>query len=464
MIDIKKSKIAVLGLGREGLDLLKFLNKQKPDVVIGLDSRTDKDLSNLSELKKLTTNLYLGADHLKHFDECDLVFKSPGVPNDLPEIKAAKKRGLTFSSVTQLFFDLCPAKIVGVTGTKGKSTTSSLIHHLIKEQKTGKVYLKGNIGYPPLSLLSKLTKNDVVVMELSSFQLEDLNKSPALAVVLNIVPEHLSRHKTFVNYLRAKSNLWLHQRKADYLIASADHKSTKIAIKESPAKAFKFSSRKVLSRGVYLSNGKIILRNSQTGKREVIVPSAEVPLLGRANLDNCMAAIAVAHLLKLPTAVIRKRLKSFKPLAHRLELVGRLKKISFVNDSMATTPVAVLAAVDALDSPISLILGGVSKGEKMVDFIPLLNSPKLAAMVLIGQMADKLAKWLKQKRSQVPAVKAKTLKEAIIKGARYLPEEENSTILLSPGFASFDMFKDAYDRGDTFKRIAKNMIKSKQIK
>jgi len=454
-------KIAVLGLGKEGLDLLKFLNKSRIKPV-GLDNKTARQLGKDYVIaEKLASSLCLGSKYLDCLTDFDIVFRSPGVPADLPQIKRAKKRGIVFSSLIQLFFDLCPARIIGITGTKGKSTTASLIYHILKNQISGKAYLGGNIGRPPLSFLPKLTKKDSVVLELSSFQLEDLTKSPQLAVILNVTPEHLDRHKTFTKYLMAKSNLFLHQKKSDYLITSADHSITRSLVKKIRGKIVKYSVKKVLSRGVHSSNGQIIIRDIKTGKRSVVMDQSQILLLGRHNLENVIAAVTVAHLMGLSPADIKSRIRSFKPLEHRVELVGSLDKIKFINDSMATTPVATVAAVKSLTCPLSLILGGVSKGENLDDLSALLNLKQVKGLVLIGQTANRLADWLQKKRARIPAVKAPSLPLAVKKASRFLPA--GGAVVLTPAFASFDMFRSAYDRGSQFKSIVKKLIKKGRI-
>lgn len=461
-MDINYS-VAVLGLGREGIDLLQFLNKQKIKPV-GLDGRKAGELGkNYKEIRQLTSKLWLGKDYLSHLGKFDTVFRSPGVPLDLTEIKKAKQQGVVFSSLTQLFFDLCPAKIVGITGTKGKSTTASLIYHILKGAISGKVYLKGNIGVPPLSLLPKLRKTDVVVLELSSFQLEDLSKSPPLAVVLNIVPEHLSRHKTFAKYLAAKSNIFLHQKKSDYLIISDDYPATRSIIKKAKAKVVKFSLRKILSRGLYLAGEEVILRDLKTGRRTAVLNRCDVSVLGKHNLNNIMSAIAVAKLFKVSIKHIKNRIKTFKTLSHRMELTAKFNNIEFINDSMATTPIAVVAAVEAIDNPLVLILGGVSKGENLDDLLPILKSDKIYGLILIGKESVKFANFLQRKKTNIPITRAKDLKIAVVKAIKYLPRGKKGSVVLSPGFASFDMFKDAYDRGNQFKKIVHDIIKSKKV-
>lgn len=452
-------KVGVLGLGREGLDLLYFLNKIKIRPV-GLDSKTARGFGkNYSEIKKLTSKLYLSNDYLKYLDEFDIIFRSPGVPLDLAEIKQAKKKGIVFSSLTQLFFDLCPAKIIGVTGTKGKSTTAALIHHILKHKVGGKVYFGGNIGFPPLSLLTKLTPRDVVILELSSFQLEDLTASPNIAVILDITPEHLDRHKTFKEYLKAKFNILLHQKKNDYLISSVDHPITRIVLKQAPGKIFKYSLKQILPQGVYLSNDKIVTHDIKTNKCQTVMLRTEVPLWGSHNLENLLAAISTALLMKVSITDIRKRIKSFKSLEHRLELVGMIGKVRFINDSMATTPIAAIASIRSIKGPLSLILGGVSKGESLKELIQVLKLKRIKGIVLIGQMANKLMHYLKIHKVNAPRIKVNNLEAAVEIAYSHISDE--GSVVLAPAFASFDMFKDAYDRGHQFKKVVKSFIKKR---
>ena len=453
----KKSgeKIAVLGLGKEGLDLLRFLNKMRIKPA-GLDAQAIKPGSTQArEILRWTSALHLGKHYLDQLSDFDLVFRSPGVPLDLPQIKAAKRRGVIFSSLTQLFFDLCPAKIVGITGTKGKSTTTALIYHIVKGRNGGRVYFGGNIGYPPLLLLPKLTKQDVAILELSSFQLEDLTRSPQIAVVLNIVPEHLNRHKTFAKYLDAKLNLVCYQTKNDYVVIGADHPMAPAVAKLTPGKLVKYSVRKILPRGLYLANNEMVYRDITTGRRAIIADIAFSPLVGQHNLENVLAAVTVALLLGIKPERIKERLKTFTPLEHRLEPAGEKGQVNFINDSLATTPVATIAALETQTGPVTLILGGSSKKENFKELVNLLSSRPIQGIVLIGDTADKLFKSLKTAKVKFPFAKAKDFPEAVRMAYAYA--RPRGTVLFSPACASFGWFKDAYDRGSQFKKLVKQL-------
>lgn len=449
-------KIAILGLGKEGIDLLRFLNKLKVKPAV-LDAKaiapTD---SRFKDVKHWAGEVTAGPDYLGHLTDFDLIFRSPGVPLDLSAIKRAKRKGVVFSSLTQLFFDLCPAKIVGITGTKGKSTATALTYHLLKGRLAGKVYFGGNIGYPPLSLLPKLTKQDVVVLELSSFQLEDLTKSPAIAVVLNIVPEHLNRHKTLAKYIDAKLNILRHQTKQDLVVIGAGHKITSLVVKSAKGKVIKYSTQKILARGVYVAGHEIIYRDATLGRRHLVMDLNDIALTGQHNVENALAAITVALLLGVKLDKIRERSKSFVALEHRLEPIGQKNGVKFINDSMATTPVATMAAVRTVSGQMSLILGGSSKRENFKDLINLLSNQSIQGVVLIGDTADKLYKLLKTTRVKFPFVKVKDFSTAVDRAYRYAKPQ--GTVLFSPACASFGWFKDAYDRGDQFKQLVKRII------
>ncbi|MBU1092269.1 UDP-N-acetylmuramoyl-L-alanine--D-glutamate ligase [Patescibacteria group bacterium] len=455
----KTDKIAILGLGREGLDLLRFFHKMKiKPIGLNVEEIMATD-PRYRDVQRMTSRIYWGKDYLDHLDDIDLVFRSPGVPLNLPAIKTAKKHGVQFSSLTQLFFDACPAKIIGITGTKGKSTTASLVYHLLKGHNKGKTCFGGNIGYPPLMVLNKLTKQDIVVFELSSFQLEDLMKSPHIAVMLMVSPEHLDRHKTYRQYLGAKLNVVRYQTKQDFAVVNIDDKLSTVVAKATKAKVIKYSVKKILSRGVYVTDNEIIFRDFHTGRRQVVMPISEVALHGQHNLINVLAAITTGLLMGVAPAKIRQRMKRFTALEHRLEPIGHLGQVEFINDSMATTPVATMAALQTVDGNVGLILGGASKQEDFNDLVKYLSRRSLVGVVLIGQTSAHLHKMFKSAKVNFPVVLAKDFPSAVKLAYGFV--KPVGTVILSPACASFGWFKDAYDRGNQFKLIVKDLIGGK---
>jgi UDP-N-acetylmuramoylalanine--D-glutamate ligase len=362
------------------------------------------------------------------------------------------------SSTTRLFFELCPAKIVGITGTKGKSTTTSLIYHLLQGSPSvprgRKIYLAGNIGHSPIPLLKKLKKTDVVVLELSSFQLEDLDRSPLVAVFLNVVPEHLDRHKSYGKYLLAKQNIYKHQKKNDILVASKDFIPTRLALQQAKGKTCPVSTTQVLKKGVYITDGEIIYRDIKTGRRHIVAPISAIKLRGEHMLENVLPAIAAALVVGAPVNKIAGKLKTFKSLHHRLEVVRTIGKTVFVNDSLGTTPEAAVAAVLAYaDVPKALIIGGVHKGGDIKQLAKTIARNDVRFVALIGQSAKKFEAIFKKFAPFVPRKVIVKFDEAI--KTAYTKVKDGGAVMLTPACASFDMFKDAYDRGEQFGKIVK---------
>jgi UDP-N-acetylmuramoylalanine--D-glutamate ligase len=412
----------------------------------------------------LGVDFRLGGDYLQNLTDFQIVFRSPGISLQQKEFKKATRTGVEISSTTRLFFELCPAKIVGVTGTKGKSTTTSLIYHLLKGSSSAssgthnkaRIYLAGNIGHSPIPLLAKLKKIDVVVLELSSFQLEDLNRSPQIAVLLNVVPEHLDRHKTMGKYLAAKQNIYKYQKKSDILVASKDFGPTRIALQQTKGKICPVSTKQILRHGVYLTDDEIIYRDIKTGRRQVVAPVSAIKLRGEHNIQNVLPAIAAAIVAGAPIKRIEQRLKAFKPLHHRLEIVRTIGKTVFINDSLGTTPEAAAAAVLAFaDMPKALIVGGVYKGGDIKQLAKIVAKSDVKFVALIGQSAKKFKAVFKKHTPFTPVKIVAKFDEAV--KVAYAKVKNGGAVILSPACASFDMFKDAYDRGEQFKRIVDNL-------
>ncbi|MEZ4210468.1 MAG: UDP-N-acetylmuramoyl-L-alanine--D-glutamate ligase [Patescibacteria group bacterium] len=446
--------VGVLGLGREGIEATRYLVNLGAVVVV-LDANPAKKLVNYKEAKKLGASFQLGPDYVKGWDQFDMIVRSPGVSLDMVELKKAKRKGVEITSTTKIFFEDCPARIIGITGSKGKSTTTSLIHHLINERGR-KVWLGGNIGVSLLPVIDKIKPKDWVVMELSSFQLEDMDDSPHVAVFLDVVPEHLDRHKTFAKYLAAKQNIYSHQKKSDWLITSIDFDAGRKATRNAKGKVFGYSNKHVLRRGLYVDKGEVIYRDLRTGKREVIIDIDGIKLPGRHNLQNVLPAMAASILAGVSTKKMVNRLGKFKTLSHRLEIVHKKDGVRFVDDSLATTPEATLAAVEAFaGTPTSLIVGGIDKGGDWVSTAKTIGAENVEYVAIIGQSSKKIKTLLKKYAPRVETEIHPTFKGAI--KFAYKAVKNGGVVLLSPGCSSFDMFKDAYSRGTMFGEIVKKM-------
>ena len=398
-------KVAILGHGLEGQNAEKYFEGLGGVVTI-LDKKFDEN-------------------YLKGLDRFDTVVRSPGVYRYLPEIVEAEKNGVEITSSLKIFFDQCPGKIIGVTGTKGKGTTSTLIYEILKE--AGKdVYLVGNIGKPYLELLPKLKKDSFIVMELSSFQLIDLTKSPYIAVVLNITLDHMDWHKDKEEYIDAKKNIVKYQTKDDFAIINSEYDIPR-----------NFSK---------LTSGKVIL----FGKKKLENKYKEKLLLrGEHNLENIAAAVAVAKIVGVGEDIILETVRSFKGLEHRLELVGTVGGITFYNDSFATGPQPTMAAIKSFTEPETLILGGSDKGldyQELRDDIEKRNNVK--NLILIGNTGEKIGLGIKGKNI---INLGKTSMNRIVEEACKVTQK-GGVVILSPASASFDMFKNYKERGNQFKK------------
>ena len=399
-------KVLILGYGREGQSTHKFLSQRFPHLQV--DTADQKD----------------GPDYLKKITNYQIIFKTPGIKPHFPEIRRAKKQGKLITSQTQIFFDLCPGKIIGVTGTKGKSTTASLIYHVLSHNKIPSV-LVGNIGKPMLDYLPEINSDTWVVAELSSFQLMDLTKSPHIAVLQNIFPDHLDYHQTFTEYWQAKANITLWQKPSDYLIYNSDNRLTKRIATKTKAKTISFSIKKPL----------LELKKTR--------------LTGQHNLYNSMPAVTIGRLLKIPDQKIFSAIRSFKMLEHRLELVAIQKGVKFYADTLATIPEATIAALEALKPNVAtLIAGGHERQQKYTQLAKKILDSQIEPLVLFPATGKRLGQEINS-----PKIKhflVNSMSEAVKLAFKHTPE--GKICLLSPAAPSFTLFKDYQDEAEQYKK------------
>lgn len=445
-MDFANKKIAVLGFGIEGQDVCQYLLKKKAKITV-----FDQKIVS----QKQGIEFKVGEDYLKNFSVkgrpasgWDIIFRSPAFKLSTPEIVEAKKAGVVVSSATKLFFELCPGKIIGVTGTKGKGTTATLVARILK-QAGKKVFLAGNIGTPMLGLLPKLTKASWVVLELSSFQLQDLQKSPHLSVVLFIVPEHLDYHQNVAEYVQAKSNIVQHQKANDWAVLNADNRLAKSFCALTKAEV-RFFSRQGKTNGAYVKNNQIFLKGKLIGKTKGL------KLKGEHNWDNVCAAVTASALAGADLASIKKVIFSFKGLPHRLESVGKVKEIEFYNDSFSTTPETAIAAIKAFKKPIVLIAGGSEKGADFTKLGQEIAKSSVKTLVLIGQMAARIKKAALKANFRGEIILSSGGMKKIVKMA-FEKAQAGDVVLLSPACASFDMFANYKERGNQFKKHARSL-------
>ena len=445
----KNKKVAILGFGIEGLSSLEFLRKQGASVRV-LDRREKEDFDHkiIIQAEELGAQFVLGKNYLEDLTDYDVIVRSPGVRRLLPELLTAERCGVTVTSQTKLFFDYCPCPIIGVTGTKGKGTTSALIYAMLKEAGED-AYLGGNIGVPPLTLLDKLQSSSIVVLELSSFQLQDLTKSPHIGVMLMVTSEHLDYHASHDEYVDAKRNLLRFQTTEDFAIVNRDYPASNESDIETNGKVFYISRERETVNGCYTFGRQVVVRKN--GNDDEIIKTSEIALPGKHNLENVCASVMAARLMGVNTRHIIKVLKTFTGLPHRLELVSEINGVTYYDDSYSTTPETAIAAIESFDQPKILILGGSSKGSDFSELGKVIReSDSIKAIIGIGD------EWLSIKEQLENLTRVLIIEGAenmhTIVAAAVKIAQKGDVVLLSPACASFGMFKNYQDRGEQFKK------------
>lgn len=453
-------KVLLLGLGREGWSTYHFLQKHLPELPLAVADKNvvEKFPSELQEsIRQATqTTFLLGEDYLKNIADYDVIIKTPGIPQTLPEIQAAVRSGVRLTSHTQLFFELCPGKIIGVTGTKGKSTTAAVIHHVLEAHGLDAI-LVGNIGKPALSHLEEIREDTLVVFELSSHQLETLTVSPFVAVVQDITSEHLDYYKTTEVYQAAKSAITRFQKPDDLVIYDPERAGSARIAALSSGKQLRYSLNEGPDSVAFLRNGTIMLRQPDQRVWEILKTTA-LPLLGKHNLANVLPSVIVGSVLGISPEEIGEALRSFKPLPHRLEFVREKNGVKFYDDSLATMPTAAARAVDNFDVPIALIAGGYDRQQDFSELITAILAKDVRGIVLFKPSGERLAQSLQNSanpEAPLPEIHfAETMSEAVTR-ATSLVQLTGGVVLLSPGSASFGMFTDYHDRGEQFKQTVR---------
>jgi len=446
MNEINGKSAVIVGYGREGQSTHRYLMSRYPKLKIGIADGCEIEPIDPS------VNLHIGSDYLDYLDVYDVIVRSPGISPNLAQIKKYKKQGKTITSAMNIFFSLYFRQIIGITGTKGKSTTSSLIADILKTTYRD-VRLVGNIGKPVLDYIDGVNSQTIFVAELSSQQLWDLKYSPHVAVLLAIYPEHLDTHKTFGAYLKAKSNIVNYQSNKGFVIYNSANLSSKEIAQVSSAKKVPFSTNPKKNTFCYVKREEIVLRDN--GRETYVLNKTDIPLLGPGNIENVLAAVCVASIFKVPTAKIKGAVKKFKSLPHRLEFVASVKGIKFYNDSQATNPMAVINALEALTPNVeTLIVGGFDRGldlTKMANFIAKTNVKNLILLPTTGSKIWSIVSQAKYPKNLLKKFVANSMEEAV--KYAFSNTKKGKICLLSPGAASFGLFRNYEERGNLFKKI-----------
>jgi UDP-N-acetylmuramoylalanine--D-glutamate ligase len=446
--ELKNKRVGILGYGREGKSVARYLDRHGIKPVLFDKSR---------ELEAGKFDAFTGEGYLDHLSEVEVLFRSPGFWRLEPKLVEFGKNGGLITSQTIWFFENCPADIIGVTGTKGKGTTTTLAYELAKANGK-KAYLTGNIGLDdPLDFLDRVEASDLVYFELSSFQLQDLKISPHIGVVLMVTADHLDHHQDITEYHKAKTAIVKYQKDSDFAIINKDFPASLSMSQEGKGQKLWVSSTKV-SFGIQITNGELWafgLDRFGIGKEKFLLRLDELTLRGEHNLQNVSAALLTGIVQGFDMDSMLATAKTFKGLEHRLEFVTERRGVKFYNDSYSTTPDTAIAAVKSFSEPTYLILGG---SEKFLDYsglaAVLAKRTNLKGIFLIGQTGPRINEALIA--AKFPAEKIMTSPKNLeeIFSRLQLLVEEGDVVLLSPATASFDMFPNYKERGNQFKQLS----------
>lgn len=448
--------VAVFGYGIEGKSVVQFLLEEKAKKIM-LFEENELNAEQTKEIKEFgnTVQLYIGK--FPEFIEAEVLFRSPSLRVDLPVFMHAKRDLKLVTTSTNVFMARCPCSIIGVTGTKGKGTTASLIAEILKDDGRD-VFLGGNIGTPPLSFLFSLHQKSLVVLELSSFQLWDCDSSPHVGVSVMVTQDHLDVHTDLSEYLSAKEHIFRYQQQGDYAIINWDHKHSQLLGKGCISQVFKTSALQAYRPGAFISEGNFIFHSGF--KEEIIAQVQDVFMPGQHNLQNALSAITAVKIIGCSNESIQHTLKTFKGLVHRLEFVSEVNGVKYFDDSFSTVPETAIAAISAFQEPKILILGGSSKQS---DFSQLghaiSSSSSIRAIIGIGQEWQRIKAEIRNPIQKIPFIEGCNSMKEIVTAAKDIAQS-GDVVLLSPACASFGMFVNYKDRGNQFKEQVYNLLTS----
>lgn len=450
-IELRKMRVLAVGLARTGVATALFCAKHNA-IVTATDTRPEGELGDApAKLREAGVSLELGGHLEKTYLAQDLIIPSPGVPADDPLLLKARSKGITVWSEIELAYRFLEGELIGITGSNGKTTTTTLAYHILKTAGR-KAILAGNVGTPLIACVETMNADTVSVVELSSFQLELTDKfRPNIAVFLNLTPDHLDRHKTLPAYAAAKRRIFTKQSELDAAVLNADDPPT-VALAPKKAQVFWFSRKKLVDQGACVRGEDVVIVHH--GKQEFVMKIAEIPLAGAHNLENVLAAATAVRLADVDAATIGNAVKSFAGVEHRLEFVAEVAGVRYYNDSKATNVDATLKALDAFPGRILIILGGKDKGSEYTVLQKPLREKAILAL-LIGAAADKIEKQI---AGSVALERAGTLEHAVQIASQ--AAKTGDVVLLAPACASFDQFENYEQRGRVFKQLVHRLSQS----
>ena len=452
---LKFKKVAIIGLGVSNLPLLDYMYEKNAKVTV-FDEKEEKDIEKniLEKLKNYKFDYFFGKNCFENLKGFDIIFRSPSFLPTRKELVEEEKRGAIITSEIEMLMKLTPATIIVVTGSDGKTTTTSLIYSILKNAGYN-TYLGGNIGIPLFTKLNEMKPNDIVVLELSSFQLMGMDVSPHIGVITNITPNHLNIHKDYEEYINAKKNIFKYQNKDDYIILNYDNDITRNCAKEAKSKVIFFSGKEKLENGFIVDNK--IIKKCEDGIRTHILDCKDVLLRGEHNFENIATAIAAtSSLVDIDKSI--DTIKEFKAVEHRLEYVRTIDDVKWYNDSVSSSPTRTIAGLKSFDEDIVLIAGGYDKN---LDYTPIAKPilKKVKTLILLGQTSGKIFDAVKEEEEKenknIDIFMVNTLEEAVNLARKQAKVGE--IVLFSPASASFDMFKNFADRGNKFKDLVNKL-------
>ncbi len=454
---LKNKKVAVIGLGVSNMPLIEYLHKNQATVTVFDDREEEKFEHNIiNKIKEYKFNYFFGKNSLSNLKGFELIFRSPSCMPTKPELVAEKERGAIITTEIEQLIKMAPCKVIGITGSDGKTTTTTLTYEILKNAGYT-THLGGNIGIPLFTKLNEIKPEDIIVLELSSFQLMEMKVSPNIAAITNITPNHLNIHKDYQEYIDAKKTIFKYQNENGILVLNADNEITSNCKFEANGKVILFSDKQKLENGFIVDNG--IIKECNDGIRKHIISVKDLKLKGAHNFQNICAALALTKSF-VDTDKAIEIIKNFAGVPHRLELVRTINGVEWYNDSASTSPtrgISALNAFDNTDKEIILIAGGADKN---LDYTPI-GKPivdKVKSLILIGQTATKIYDAVKteleKQNKELDIHMCDSFKQSLDLAKRIA--KPGQIVLFSPASTSFDMFKDMYDRGDKFKEEVNN--------
>ena len=447
-IELRGKRVLVVGLARTGVATALFCSGHDA-IVTATETRAENELRDApAKLREAGVTLELGGHQEKTYLAQDLIIPSPGVPADDPFLTTARSKGVTIWSEVELAYRFLEGKLIAITGSNGKTTTTTLVHHILKSAGM-ETFLAGNVGTPLISCVEAMHAGTVAVVELSSFQLELVDTfRPDIGVFLNLTPDHLDRHKTMEVYGGAKARLFAKQTELDAAVLNADDAPT-VHYKPKKPQVFWFSRKERVAQGACVNGGDIVIVHD--GKEEMVMKCAEIPLAGAHNLENVLAAVTAARLAGVDAANIASAVRSFAGVEHRLEFVTEVRGVRYYNDSKATNVDATLKALDAFPGRILIILGGKDKGSDYTVLQKPLREKAILAL-LIGAAADKIERQI---TGSVAIERAGTIERAVEIASH--ATQPGDIVVLAPACASFDQFQNYEHRGRVFKELIRQL-------